>query len=90
MSYQKTDWQPKTPISPPNLRKMETQFELAVIDLPFIIRLDINLEFRAESLSSAPAHANGRMYFNSSENRLRGSADGEWLNLDAQQMTGIS
>ena len=97
MAYEKTVWiagtpeNSGTPISGRNLANMDSQYDAVIAHWGTnSLRELINEDLVAEVLASAPVHANGRLYHNSGDNRLYGSAGGEWHSLDAEDMTGIS
>ena len=91
MSYTKTTWAVQTPISARNLDNMDSQYS-AVNEHWHTnsFRVDTGEDLVAEVSASAPTHADGRIYHDSGGNRLKASADGEWHDLDAEDMTGIS
>jgi len=83
MAYTKTTWEAQTPISPSRLNNLESQYSEALEywgSNPFLGLT--NLAFYPEILSADPTHGTGRIYANSSTNRLKVSTGVAWVELE--------
>lgn len=79
MSYTKTSWTSGTDITPALLDHLETQYDEAVTYIDASLRTEVAKEFRVEVAASAPAHAVGRIYFNSTTGIFAGSDGSAWI-----------
>jgi hypothetical protein len=68
--YNKTTWiNATTLITPALLKKLETQYDEAVAELDTIVRL-ANTELLVQVAASAPAGADGKLYFDSTTGKF--------------------
>ena len=89
--YERTEWdkvdpetEKKPPVSGRRLDNMDSQYEAIIKHWRISgsgFRNYQDKEARVESLSVAPTHAAGRLYFDETDNKLKGSADGAWVNI---------
>lgn len=78
MAYTKHTWSSEK-VTPALLNNLETQYEKAVVDLLSPLRIGTTKDLVAEVLASAPAHAEGRIYFNSADGKLYISDGTNWV-----------
>ena len=64
-----------TLITPAILRHFETQYEQAIADSSGPMRTDTSETLKAELLTTQPAGATGRIYFNTTTGQLWGFTD---------------
>lgn len=70
MAYVKQTWVNETTlITPTLLNHLETQFDQAILQLDTVVRL-ANTDLLVEVAASAPAGANGKLYFNSTTGKF--------------------
>jgi len=77
--YEKTTWEAQTPISPSRLNNMDSQYSTIMEHWQNnSFRVAVNEEIKVEVLSSAPTHAEGRVYFNSNDGLMYCSSGTNW------------
>jgi hypothetical protein len=83
MGYTKTTWvDGTTEITPARLRNLETQYDEVIAEWETNpIRTLVNQALAVEVLASAPSHAVGRIYLNSTDKELYISDGSAWIEL---------
>ena len=79
--YEKVNWQADKLLTPIRFNQMETQYDEVIgywTANPFRLSTGVLL---AEILSDAPTHANGRTYFNTTNNTLYVSNGTTWIDI---------
>lgn len=85
MAYTKTTWAADTDITPALLDHAEGQYDEAVNYIDANLRLDTSLELRSEVAAAAPAHAAGRLYYDSVAGEYYVSDGSTWLPVTGVQ-----
>jgi hypothetical protein len=76
------NWQADTLLTPARFRQMETQYDSVISYwVTNSFRMLHTQLLRARVLSSAPAHKSGRVYFNSTSNKMLLSTGTNWFEL---------
>jgi hypothetical protein len=86
--YEKINWDEKTPLSVPNLNRMETIFD-SLMESVGVAMSDINLPLGIKSQSSFPETRTGMLFYYEPDKRFKYFNGGAWINAALPGRAGL-